>query len=240
MNTATATGMYGTETVSDTDDELVNSTPAPAISIEKVVDLTEIGAPGSLTYTITITNTGNVVLTGITVTDAFAGGATYVTGDTNGDNRLDLTETWTYTATYTVSQTDIDSGQDLVNLAVVDTDETGPAEDEATTEISQAASVSIEKNVDIDEIAAPGTLTYTITVENTGTLSLTNVVLTDDFASNGPTLTGGDINNDGILQIDETWTYTATYNVTQADINQGDDLVNIRNCRYRSDRTGGG
>ena len=47
--------------------------------------------------------------------------------------------------------------------------QTDPAEDDATTSVSQDADLTIEKDVDIDEISAPGVLTYTITVENTGT-----------------------------------------------------------------------
>jgi len=52
-------------------------------------------------------------------------------------------------------------------------------------------------------------------------------VITDAFATTGPTLTAGDINNPGVLDVGETWTYTATYTVTQNDINAGTDLVNI-------------
>ena len=40
------------------------------------------------------------------------------------------------------------------------------------------------------------------------------------------TLTSGD-DGDGILEVGEAWIYTATYAATQADIDAGDDLVNI-------------
>jgi hypothetical protein len=32
---------------------------------------------------------------------------------------------------------------------------------------------------------------------------------------------GGDANTNNILEVTETWTYTATYTVTQADIDAG-------------------
>ena len=69
-------------------------------------------------------NTGNTSLTNVVLTDAFAGGATLTSGD-DGDGVLEVGETWTYTADYTVTQADINAGADLVNVAIMDTDQTG-------------------------------------------------------------------------------------------------------------------
>ena len=206
------------------------------LTIEKDVDIDEISAPGVLTYTITIENTGNVSLTNVVLTDPFATTVPTLTGgDVANPNVLDVDETWTYTATYIVTQDDIDAGDDLENTAIVDTDQTDPEDADATTSVSQNADLTIEKDVDIDQISAPGVLTYTITVENTGSVSLTNVVLTDPFASTGPILTGGDIANTGVLDVGETWTYTATYNVTRDDIICRRRPGQHRYCRHRSD-----
>ena len=70
------------------------------------------------------------------------------------------------------------------------------------------------------------TIEYTITVDNTGNVDLTNVVLDDVFAG-GATLVSGDLNNNSILETTETWTYSADYVVTQADLNAGTALVNV-------------
>jgi len=143
------------------------------------------------------------------ITDAFATtGPTLTAGDINNPGVLDVGETWTYTATYTVTQNDINAGTDLVNIAVVDTDQTEPAQDDATTQVTRTSTFTITKDVDLATISAPGTLNYTITLVNTGNTSLTNVVITDAFATTGPTLTAGDINNPGVLDVGETWTYT--------------------------------
>ncbi|WP_186757002.1 beta strand repeat-containing protein, partial [Echinicola salinicaeni] len=198
---------------------------APAINIEKVVDLSSISSPGTLTYTITVTNTGNQSLTGVSVADAFAGGASFVGGDTDNDNQLDLSESWEYSATYEVTQDDIDAGNDLVNIAVVSSNETADAQDDATTTIDQNPSIAIEKVVDVAEINTPTTLNYTITVTNTGNVSLTNISVADAFAG-GATYVSGDTDTDNELDIDEEWIYSADYSATQADIDAGDDLVN--------------
>ncbi|MBL8791881.1 MAG: DUF11 domain-containing protein [Rhizobiales bacterium] len=94
---------------------------------------------------------------------------------------------------------------------------------------------TITKSVSAAAVAAPGTLTYTITVDNNGSAILTNPVITDTLQLNGtpiaptsgPTLTSGDTNGDGILQDTETWVYTVTHNVTQANIDGGGSFTNV-------------
>ncbi|WP_265527965.1 DUF7507 domain-containing protein, partial [Sphingomicrobium marinum] len=77
--------------------------------------------------------------------------------------------------------------------------------------------------------SAGDVVTYSITVFNDGELDLTNVVVTDSAADNlEPDQTGGfndgDLDMDGVLDVGETWTYTATRAVTQAELDSnGDD-----------------
>ena len=213
------------QTDPESDDVTTTITEMPSLTIVKEVDLATVSAPGDLTYTITVDNTGNQDLTNVVLTDVFAGGAILTSGDSNMNSILETTEVWIYTATYTVTQADINAGINLVNTAVVDTDQTDPESDDVTTTITETPSLTIVKEVDLATVSAPGDLTYTITVDNTGNQDLTNVVLTDLFAG-GASLTSGDVNMNSILETTETWIYTATYTVTQADINAGINLVN--------------
>ncbi|SHF89982.1 conserved repeat domain-containing protein/gliding motility-associated C-terminal domain-containing protein [Mariniphaga anaerophila] len=200
----------------------------PALSITKDTDKTSVSSAGeTITYTIEVENVGNVGLTNVVVTDVFAGGATLISGDTNSNSVLDVGETWIYNADYEVTQGDIDAGTDLVNVASVDTDQTDPAEDSATTSISQGPALSITKDSDKTSVSSAGeTITYTIEVENVGNVGLTNVVVTDVFAG-GATLISGDTNSNSVLDVGETWIYNADYEVTQGDIDAGTDLVNV-------------
>jgi Calx-beta domain/Domain of unknown function DUF11 len=98
---------------------------------------------------------------------------------------------------------------------------------------NDVASFTISKGVSAANITAPGTLTYTITIVNTGTATLNAPVITDSLAqgsaltlTSGPTLTSGDAAPLGILNVGETWIYTATYAVTQANINNGASISN--------------
>ncbi len=227
VNTASVTVTQITGAVSD--EAVTTITATPAMTVEKVVDIANISAPATLTYTITVTNTGNVSLTNVVLTDDLAGTATRTSGDTDLDNVLDVGETWIYTATYAATQSDIDAGTPLINTATVDTDQTTPQNDDATTSITQISTLTITKSVDLTSIAEPTTLTYLIVVANTGNVSLTGVVLTDAIVG-GPALSTsletGDTNDNNILDVGETWSYSATYDVTQSDIDAGTTLVN--------------
>jgi len=73
------------------------------------------------------------------------------------------------------------------------------------------------------------TLDYTITLENAGTLDITNVNITDVLPDgNNGVLVGptGDNGTVGILEIGETWTYTSSYITSLIDFTNAVDLVN--------------
>ena len=149
-----------------------------------------------------------------------------------------------------MTQAEIDSNGggdgDIDNIATADSDETGPDTDDATVPVAQTAALNIVKE------AAPGRsrmwrarrINYTITVENTGNTTLTGVAVTDPNADAGSIVRGADAvgDNDGVLDVGETWTYTAAHTVTQAEIDSnggGDgDIDNIATADSDRDRSG--
>jgi hypothetical protein len=76
------------------------------------------------------------------------------------------------------------------------------------TNTSLAGAMSLDKTVNPGTIHAGGTVTYTYKVTNTGNDVLHAVAITDDKCSpvTGPT---GD-NGNGVLDLQETWTYSCT------------------------------
>ncbi|MCC4770787.1 internalin, partial [Methanosarcina sp. DH2] len=207
-------------------------------TIDKIVtDVAGNGPTGNVTkagdvisYQINVTNTGNVDLTNVSVTDPLIGNLIGPAESLNNDNILEVGETWTYTGTYTVTQQDINSNGngdgDIDNTATVDSEELPPQEDSEEVPIQQNASYTIDKIVtDVAGNGPTGNVTkagdvisYQINVTNTGNVDLTNVSVTDTLIGNltGPT---GDNEPLNILNVGETWTYTGTYTVTQQDIN---------------------
>ncbi len=223
-------------------------------TVSKVVDIGNVTTlPTTLNYTITVTNTGDTGMTGVTPVDTLSQGAssqiltlTGPSGDGGTIGTLDVGEAWTYTASHAVTQAEMDDGNDLVNTVDVTTTEMGATvrSDSATTTITQNPAFTIVKVVDQTNITAPTTLTFTITITNTGNVTLTNPVFTDVLTqggsnrnlTTGPTLTSGDTDSDGEVDVGEVWVYTATRAVTQGNINNGNDFVNTGT--FDSDQVG--
>ena len=79
----------------------------PAVDVAKHGPVTA-SVNDTVPYTFTLTNIGDTPLENVQVEDDYAGAGTgnYVDGDDNHDGWLDLTETWVYTAAYSVQPTD--------------------------------------------------------------------------------------------------------------------------------------
>ncbi|MDD4497986.1 MAG: hypothetical protein PHV51_07560, partial [Methanosarcinaceae archaeon] len=166
-----------------------------------------------------VTNTGNVNLTNITVTDD-QGGVTpaYLSGD-NGDNILEPGEVWTYNATGTaVSGQYANNGTatgDYNGFSVNDTDPSHYLGEEGP-----GPSIDIEKSTNgFDADTPPGpsipvgnNVTWTYVVTNPGNVDLTNIIVTDDQGVT-PVYQSGD-DGDNILEPGEIWIYRATGNAT--------------------------
>ena len=178
-----------------------------------------------ITYSFLVTNTGNLTLTNVIVEDPLAGLepampitiATLLPGDANAV---------TLTATYKVTQADIEKGE-VVNQATVTGDYVDPADktkkpvtpdvsEEIKVPLEQKPSIAVvkEANSKLTEPAEAGQeIEYTFTVHNTGNMVLNNVVLNDPLA--GITPNSFTI---GTMQPGEQQVFTATYAITEADI----------------------
>src|SRR5262249_6505362 len=114
-NTATVKGTDPSEEpVEDEAEEETPLPPAPHLTLEKKAEESSFDAPGQvLHYTYTVRNTGNVSVAGpVEVADDKAGEASCpaLTTVGNEDDKLDPGEEIPCTATYQVTQADLDAG----------------------------------------------------------------------------------------------------------------------------------
>ncbi len=208
---------------------------APAIALIKTSSTAGLSSPPveleEITYAFEVVNTGNVTLTGITLTDILPGIA--LSGGPIASLAPGASDNTTYTATYAISQADIDAGE-VVNQATVTgtdpygtdvTDDSGTTTGDdtpLTTPLTRGPSIALVKTADASALGTPpqqgDIISYAFEVTNTGNVTLTNVTLTDILPD--IVLSGGPIASMAPGQVDST-TFTATYALKQADITAG-------------------
>ncbi|MCR8842108.1 hypothetical protein NQ117_00270 [Paenibacillus sp. SC116] len=152
----------------------VTVNPAPAIDLTKTPDVDN-GLPGdTITYTITVTNTGNQTLTSVGVSDELLGLNAVIPS-------LAIGQSQTFTVTFVIPPgTPI--GTVITNVSTAVSDQTDSVQDTAHVLVNPLPPViTIVKTAD-RLTAAPGeTVNYTFTVTNAGTVTLTNVLVTDEI-----------------------------------------------------------
>ena len=196
-----------------------------ALGLTKSVDEPTYDAVGDvLGYSITATNNGNVTLTGVDVTDTAPGAGAFALDCSGLPATLPPGADGTCTATYSVTQQDLDDGF-VTNVAAVDA--VGPAgavsapDAEATSTVVTQPGLSIVKTVDETTYDAVGdVLSYEVTVTNTGNLTVHAVTVEDEAP--GPGAFELDCSTlPGTLAPGADGACEASYTVTQADIDGG-------------------
>ncbi|NRT10776.1 PKD-like domain-containing protein [Flavobacterium sp. 14A] len=263
-NTAIASGVSPNGTiVKDTSDDPNNGTnqdtngngepddatvtPLPGKGIISLIKVALAPADGAydtvgeaINYKLTVTNTGNITLTNVIVTDANADTASILpaviatiapgaSAVVNAKHTLTLADINSGGVTNSASVTSkdpfgnnvTDISDDPNNTNDDDANADGDPDDATLTLVTQKPSLSLEKTATFNDENNDGlpqlneTITYNFKVTNTGNVSLSNVRITDPLV----TVNGGPIS---LVpgQINST-TFYATYTITQANINAG-------------------
>ncbi|MFZ2070111.1 MAG: DUF1194 domain-containing protein [Halobacteriota archaeon] len=191
----------------------------PFISVNKSVSKILCNPGDVLTYTINYSNTNNVNLTEVVLTDPIpATTTTLVSGSISngGTVSLDGVITWNIgelhvgkagTQSFQVRVHDhLTNGTIITNTATIASNETGPVSDSVNTTVISHPHISITKSVG-EILCNPGdVLHYTINYSNTNNVNLTEVVLTDPIPAT-TTLVSGSISNGGTVSSDGVITW---------------------------------
>jgi uncharacterized repeat protein (TIGR01451 family) len=74
----------------------------PSIAVSSTVNPQTVFWGDTATFNFTVTNNGTIPVSGVNVSDQYAGAASYTGGDKNSNNILDAGEVWTFKANYIV------------------------------------------------------------------------------------------------------------------------------------------
>ncbi len=230
--TAAATPPSGTYVPATADESVTPEAFAPELTLAKVADVTTGLAVGDVvTYTYTATNAGNVTLNNISVSDVHSGTGTLSAVMPANVGELIVGATVDFTATYTVTQADVDAGTDITNTATADGTPVGGSltpvtATETVAPEAPAPLAELTKTADkTTDLSAGDFVTYTYTATNTGNVSMTDISVSDVHAGAG-TLSAVTPSTVANLAVGDSVSFTATYEVTQADIDAGVAITN--------------
>ena len=264
-STASAMAVVGTGTASNTDPfTYYDGVTTGGIKVVKAINAVNPGAPtaaedansssspvyvqvgSTVTFTFAVSSPNNltipgpIALTDFTVYPAGASGPitpTYVSGDKNGDGKIDKSEVWIYQYTTTalaglngdVAAVTFTSGNTTygstdpawyfgVNDAITIKKAVNAVSPGSPTAIEEGDTTSVEQY-----LAAGSPITWTYRVSNTGNDPLNAITITDSTGSFAPaqitvatcggnagTYNAGDANCNGMLDPAETWLYTSS------------------------------
>ncbi len=205
---------------------------AGALSLGTSVDTAGLGTPSiagnSLTYTFTMTNTGNTTLTSVVLVPVLVGLGTPSFTWPGTPGTLNPGEAATATASYAITQANLDaaqvvasatsSGQDPNSVTV-----SSPTSN-STTPLQQSNSITAGATPDTTALSNPpkvgNVVTYTFTATNAGNTTLSSVAVVNTLAGLG-TVTPAWPGAPGVLIPGQTVTWTANYALTQASIDAG-------------------
>ncbi|MGK7295182.1 MAG: DUF7507 domain-containing protein [Candidatus Wenzhouxiangella sp. M2_3B_020] len=218
-NLATVTSAEGA-IASDQDTRTFSATAA--VSLDKTGqvldsdDLVGLSAGDTIEYSFTITNTGNATLTDLSVSDAGAA----ISGTPIASLPPGASDSTAFTGSYTITQADIDSGS-YSNTATVSAAQDVSDSDTHEQQLDGVPGLTLIKsgqlNDDDQNGLDPGdTIDYAFTIENTGNVTLTGITVTDT----GALVSGSPIAILAPGAVDSA-SYSATYEITQADIDAG-------------------
>ncbi|PSJ73424.1 hypothetical protein C7N43_29155, partial [Sphingobacteriales bacterium UPWRP_1] len=229
----------------------IQFTQNPSIQLYKTISsLTDngdgvTGIGDIINYAFTVTNTGNVTLTNITLNDPLI----FETGGPIGSLAPGASNSTVFTGIYIITQADVNTGY-VQNTAMVtgvtpsggsvtdisdagnDTVETpsgnggtngNPTDDPTVQPLNQSPAIQLYKYaVSVNDVNGNGyndagdVVHYTFTVTNTGNVTLYNIIVADPLV----TVVGAPITS-LLPGASNSTTFTATYTITAADVNIG-------------------
>ena len=226
--------------VQDTSEVIVPATQTPDISVVKTASVGSFVVVGAeITYSYLVKNTGNVKLKDIVVTDPMPGLSPVscpITDIADGATDILVGGEITCTATYITTADDVANGSINNTATATGTSGTGAVVTDTSAVSIPVASYTVSKAASAASAVPGSTVTYTVTVTNTGGIAFTGATFDDDLSA---VLDDASYNNDAVASVGSvslagstlSWSgdlvypsvpVTVTYSVTVNSPDEGD------------------
>jgi uncharacterized repeat protein (TIGR01451 family) len=232
-NTATVSG-------ADSDPNTANNRATAVTTVNSVaaLNLVKTASPSSaanytagqvINYSFLVTNTGNVTVSNPTISETSFTGSGAISAAVCPAGPLAPGASVTCTASYTLTQTDVNNGSVTNTATATATPPSGVTApvsppSSARVPILPTPAMTFSKTADSTAVTSPAVvgqvITYHFTAKNTGNVTLTGVVINDPLPGLSA-LTYTWPGTPATLLPGEVVTATATYAITQADIDAG-------------------
>jgi hypothetical protein len=217
------------DSVTDLDFAFAVRNPALTLGTVGEAPSGSLAAGDTVTFTSTVTNSGDVELSGLRVQDSLPTGGTWTWPGATGE--LAVGESATYTVEHVLTQAEVDAGQVSSTVQVAATDDTGEevtATAAAQVLVPSGGALAVTGDGALPErIAAGERIAWTMTIRNTGAVTLDRIDVTDalagmsDYQLTWPGRTG-------TLAPGEEVVATATSALTQAQVDVGTVTARVR------------
>ena len=186
QNSASVSSSVGDPDSSDNTGRICTGTldPDPSLSLVKSASPMSYGTVGQvISYSFLVTNTGNLVINGLSVADD------KTTNESCPVTTLAVGDSTTCTASYTITQADLNAGSVTNSASASGTDQLGGGvtsnTDTATVTAIAGPALDIAKSASPSTYTTLGeTINYSFLVTNTGNVSISGLTVADDKTTN--------------------------------------------------------
>ena len=204
---------------------VTNTAKAASLGLVKTVSPTTAAAGDTVVYDFAVTNDGDLPVDGLAIDETAFSGTGELGEIVCPVTELAVGESTTCQAPYEITQADVDAGgvsnEAVATALIADTTvSSASAASTALVAVEGESALAVTKTASVSTAAVGDDVLYTLTATNTGSLTLSDVTLTDtDFSGSTPL---GDLDCDTTAPVTlapgDVLTCTVSYEVRAADV----------------------
>jgi uncharacterized repeat protein (TIGR01451 family) len=196
-------------------------TTTPVIVVTQVCPVNPVAPGGLLTYSGTVSNAGNIMLTNIVVLNNASGSTPIFTAATLAPGAVaNFTGSYVAPATCSSTSTSTGTGRSICGVAVTNAAST-------TCTITTTPILTMTQNCPVNPVIPGGLLTYSGTVSNAGNIMLTNIVILNNLSGSTPIFTAATLAPGAVANFTGSYVAPAACSSTSISTGTGQSICGV-------------